>query len=132
MAVVFGWPSFFLPKCKTFSFYTRGFKIINIGSSGAQIPVFREEASRFTPLGKEVRFTEKCPTLGAKGDLILADLSQYAIGMRKEIALDRSNVPGWLDGGYDRLQGDCSCNWWFTLRLCVEFLHYAMFWVGYL
>jgi len=36
------------------------------------------------------------PALGAKGDLILADLSQYAIGMRKEIALDRSNVQaGW-------------------------------------
>jgi len=35
--------------------------------------------------------------LGAKGDLILADLSQYAIGMRKEIALDRSNVPGWME-----------------------------------
>jgi len=47
--------------------------------------------------GKEVLFTEKCPALGAKGDLILADLSQYAIGMRKEIALDRSNVPGWME-----------------------------------
>lgn len=35
--------------------------------------------------------------LGSKGDLILADLSQYAIGMRKEIALDRSNVPGWME-----------------------------------
>jgi len=37
------------------------------------------------------------PRIGAKGDLILADLSQYAIGMRKEIALDRSNVPGWME-----------------------------------
>jgi len=52
---------------------------------------------KFTLLGKEVLFTEKCPALGAKGDLILADLSQYAIGMRKEIALDRSNVPGWME-----------------------------------
>jgi HK97 family phage major capsid protein len=70
---------------------------ITIGTGGAQIPVFKEEASRFTLLGKEIIFTEKCPALGAKGDLILADLSQYAIGMRKEIALDRSNVPGWME-----------------------------------
>ena len=59
--------------------------------------MFKEEASRFTLLGKKIIFTEKCPALGAKGDLILADLSQYAIGMRKEIALDRSNVPGWME-----------------------------------
>ena len=70
---------------------------ITIGTGGAQIPVFKEEASRFTLLGKEIIFTEKCPALGSKGDLILADLSQYAIGMRKEIALDRSNVPGWME-----------------------------------
>ena len=70
---------------------------ITIGTGGAQIPVFREESGKFTLLGKEVLFTEKCPALGAKGDLILADLSQYTIGMRKEIALDRSNVPGWME-----------------------------------
>jgi len=70
---------------------------INIGTGGAQIPVFKEESNRFTLLGKEIIFTEKCPTLGSKGDLILADLSQYAIGMRKEIALDRSIVPGWME-----------------------------------
>jgi HK97 family phage major capsid protein len=74
---------------------------ITIGTGGAQIPVFKEEASRFTLLGKEIIFTEKCPALGAKGDLILADLSQYAIGMRKEIALDRSNVPGWMEDMID-------------------------------
>ena len=70
---------------------------ITIGTGGAQIPVFKEEASRFTLLGKEIIFTEKCPALGVKGDIILVDLSQYAIGMRKEIALDRSNVPGWME-----------------------------------
>lgn len=70
---------------------------ISIGTGGAQIPVLREESGKFTLLGKEVLFTEKCPALGFKGDLILVDLSQYAIGMRKEIALDRSNVPGWTE-----------------------------------
>ncbi|MBD8046692.1 phage major capsid protein [Clostridium faecium] len=70
---------------------------ITIGTGGAQVPVFREESGRFTLLGKEIIFTEKCPALGAKGDLILVDLSQYAIGLRKEIALDRSNAPGWTE-----------------------------------
>ena len=71
--------------------------IITIGTGGAQIPVFKEENGRFTLLGKEIIFTEKCPALGNKGDLILADLSQYAIGMRKEISIDRSNAPGWME-----------------------------------
>jgi len=70
---------------------------ITIGTGGAQIPVFKEENSRFTLLGKEIIFTEKCPALGTKGDIILCDLSQYAIGMRKEISLDRSNAPGWME-----------------------------------
>jgi len=70
---------------------------ITIGTGGAQIPVFKEENGRFTLLGKEIIFTEKCPALGNKGDLILADLSQYAIGMRKEISIDRSNAPGWME-----------------------------------
>lgn len=70
---------------------------IAIGAGGAQIPVLREESGKFTLLGKEICFTEKCPALGNKGDLILADLSQYAIGLRKEIALDRSNAPGWTE-----------------------------------
>ena len=44
-----------------------------------------------------VPVTEKCPALGTKGDLILCDLTQYAVGIRKEIALDRSIAPGWLE-----------------------------------
>lgn len=70
---------------------------IAIGTGGAQIPVLREESGKFTLLGKEVLFTEKCPALGTKGDLIFVDLSQYVIGLRKEIALDRSNAPGWTE-----------------------------------
>ena len=45
--------------------------------------------------GKPIIFTEKTPALGTEGDLMLVDLSQYAIGMRQEIVIDRSNAPGW-------------------------------------
>ena len=73
---------------------TMAFKI---GAAGSQVQVFKEESGKYTILGKEVIFTEKCPALGNKGDLMLCDLTQYAIGIRKEIALDRSIAPGWLE-----------------------------------
>jgi HK97 family phage major capsid protein len=40
-------------------------------------------------------FTEKVPALGTLGDLLLCDLSQYTIGMRKEVSLDKSIHVGW-------------------------------------
>jgi hypothetical protein len=48
-----------------------------------------------TLFGKPILFTEKTPALGTAGDLILCDLSQYAIGLRQDVILDRSNAPGW-------------------------------------
>lgn len=48
-----------------------------------------------TLLGREILFTEKNPALGTTGDLILVNLKQYVIGMRKEIFLEKSNAPGW-------------------------------------
>ncbi len=48
-----------------------------------------------TLLGREVIFTEKVPPLGTRGDITLVNLKQYVIGMRSEIALEKSNAPGW-------------------------------------
>lgn len=48
-----------------------------------------------TLFGKPIIFTEKTPALGTEGDLMLCDLSQYVIGLRQEIIVDRSNAPGW-------------------------------------
>ena len=39
--------------------------------------------------------TEKLPGLGNTGDILLADFQHYAIGIRKEMSLEKSNVPGW-------------------------------------
>lgn len=69
---------------------------ITIGTGGAFIPAVVQNNGKFYLLGKEVLFTEKSPALSRKGDLILADLSQYTIGLRKEVSLDKSNAPGWL------------------------------------
>jgi HK97 family phage major capsid protein len=40
-------------------------------------------------------FSPVMSALGDLGDLLLVDLTQYAIGLRKEMAIDRSQAPGW-------------------------------------
>src|SRR5262249_21731393 len=60
----------------------------NVGGSG--IPILRETADGdFTLMGLEVEFTEKTPALSSQGDLLLADFSQYYVGLRREMSIDR-------------------------------------------
>jgi len=66
-----------------------------LGAAGTHFPVLRETDGRFFIFGKEVLFTEKLPALGSQGDIVLVDLSQYMIGMRSDVFLERSNAPGW-------------------------------------
>jgi HK97 family phage major capsid protein len=55
------------------------------------IPLLQQGANgKFSMLSKEVIFTEKVPALGSKGDLGLYDFSQYVVGLRKEVRLDKS------------------------------------------
>jgi HK97 family phage major capsid protein len=63
---------------------------VPIGLSGQYVPVLKEADGGWNLLTRPMIFTEKLPTLGDKGDIILADLSQYAIGLRKEISLEKS------------------------------------------
>lgn len=67
-----------------------------VGTAGVHFPVLRESDGKFFIFTKEVIFTEKLPALGTKGDIILADFSQYAIGLRKEVSVDKSIHLGWL------------------------------------
>jgi len=70
---------------------------IPIGTAGSAIPVMSESNGQFKILTVPVIFTEKVPSLGNKGDISLVDWSQYAIGLRKEVSLDKSNAPGWTE-----------------------------------
>jgi len=63
---------------------------VPIGTSGSHIPVMNESNGEFRMLSRPVVFTEKVPTLGTAGDVTLVDPSQYVLGMRKEMILDRS------------------------------------------
>ena len=48
-----------------------------------------------TLMTRPVIITDACSAVGTKGDVILADLSQYAIGLRKELSLERDLSLGW-------------------------------------
>ncbi len=57
---------------------------------GSHYPVLREDGSGFKMLTRPVLFTEKSMPLGSRGDVILADLSQYIIGLRQGMRFDLS------------------------------------------
>jgi HK97 family phage major capsid protein len=60
------------------------------GLGGAPVNVLRESNGGWSLLTRPVLMTEKLPAIGEKGDIILADFSQYAIGIRKELTIERS------------------------------------------
>ena len=61
-----------------------------VGTEGNQIPVMTESNSQFRMLTRPVIFTEKTEKLGDKGDIILADFSQYVVGLCSEMRFDMS------------------------------------------
>jgi HK97 family phage major capsid protein len=55
------------------------------------IPALRDGANGgFELLGLPVFFTEKVPAFSSQGDVLLADFSQYVVGLRKEMTFDKS------------------------------------------
>jgi HK97 family phage major capsid protein len=60
----------------------------NVGGSTAGLVTQTDGVLRIA--GKEVIVTEACSAFSSAGDVILADLSQYAIGLRRDIAIERS------------------------------------------
>lgn len=61
-----------------------------IGVGGSAIPVMTESNGEFRILTRPVLFTEKVEPLGSKGDVMLADFSQYVVGLRNEMRFDSS------------------------------------------
>ena len=57
--------------------------------------------NQFLMLGLPLVVTEKASVLGDVGDLILADWSQYALGLRREVTVERNNAPGWTEDATD-------------------------------
>jgi len=65
----------------------------NVG--GSATPVVAQQDGKFTLLTRPVIFTEKVPAFSSQGDISLIDFSQYAVGIRREISLEKSASPGW-------------------------------------
>ena len=61
-----------------------------VGTGGDHIPVMTESNGQFSILTRPVVFTEKTETLGNKGDIMLADFSQYVVGLREGMRFDSS------------------------------------------
>ncbi len=68
---------------------------IDVGTAGSHIPVMSESDGKFRMLTRPCFFTEKTPTLGSVGDIMLVDPTQYIVGLRKEMSLDSSMHVGW-------------------------------------
>ena len=69
---------------------------IAVGTGGNIIQPFNESDGSFSLLGRPVLFSGgHLPVLGDANDIMLVDLSQYAIGLRKEMRVERSPVPQW-------------------------------------
>lgn len=79
-----------------------------IGLGGVAIPVLRENNGGWQILTRPVLMSEKLPVLGDAGDILLCDLSQYGVGLRKDLTIERS--------GHIYFTSDESC-WRGILRL---------------
>lgn len=86
-----------------------------VGIGGAPVPVLREDGTGgFTILTRPAIFTEKVPTLGDEGDISLVDFSQYAVGLRADVRLEKSGHAGFkTDSTYYRaiLRADGMPTW---------------------
>jgi len=82
---------------------------LTLGTGGAPIFTPNGPLGYGQLMGRPLLFTEKLPVLGDAGDLLLVDLSQYYVGLRKEIYLDRTNAIGWLSDLTD-YRGTCRCD----------------------
>jgi len=67
-----------------------------VGIGGGPVQVLNASGT-FTILTRPVIFSEKLPPIGDGGDILLADFSQYAVGIRKEISLDKSMHLGFAE-----------------------------------
>lgn len=61
-----------------------------VGLAGTPMPALQQMNGTWSLLTRPVVFSEKLPTLGSKGDILLADFTQYGVGLRQDIAIEKS------------------------------------------
>jgi HK97 family phage major capsid protein len=63
---------------------------IPAGTGGSHYPVLTSSQGKFEILHRPAVFTEKTEALGTQGDVLLADFSQYVIGLKRGMRIDHS------------------------------------------
>jgi HK97 family phage major capsid protein len=75
---------------------------IIVGTAGGLATnAVKSAGGQLTLLERPLLFSEKMAAAGDLGDILLVDLSKYAIGLRSDVAIDKSNAPGWLTDDQD-------------------------------
>lgn len=65
---------------------------ITLGDSAVQYPAYSETDKGFQLFGFPLLWSEHLPEMNSQGDIILVDLSKYAVGLRAGIAIDTSDA----------------------------------------
>lgn len=63
--------------------------------TAAGAPLVRNAAGEMRLYDRPVVITEHCQPVGTKGDIMLVDLTQYLVGLRQDLYLERSIETGW-------------------------------------
>jgi len=86
------------PTCYT---QLRGLSMA-VGTGGNVLPMLTKTGNQFTLADMPLIFTEKSPgVVGDAADLILFDPTQYAIGIRSGLRLEKSNAPNFTTDKLD-------------------------------
>jgi len=93
-----------------------------VGTGGNVLPMLKKEGNQFTLADMPLIFTEKSPgVVGDAADLMLFDPTQYAIGIRKGLRLEKSNAPNFTTDKIDmrcilRVDGQSTWDEYLTLK----------------
>jgi len=63
---------------------------IDVGTGGSHFPLMKENSGEFFIFGRPVVVSEKSQAVGTAGDIILADFSQYGVGLRLGMRFETS------------------------------------------
>lgn len=83
--------------------------MVDAGNNSVWIAGNSAPAAPATLLGRPVHVSEKCAALGTEGDIIFADMSQYAFGLREDFILERTNAAYWTQDLVS-LRALCRCD----------------------
>ena len=67
-----------------------------VGTGGNTIQVMTKGATTgFEILGRPVVFSSNMPALGEANDIIYVDLGAFSMGLRRDLRIEKSTIPGW-------------------------------------